>query len=138
MCTIIPLVKNMKCEVCKRGVASLYRYVAVFGRQVPICTACFQNLTATQKNSFAKKHSGVALDGLLKAMMNFQTIDEVLYEGDGKGRGVVCSNCGFEFEEYFQKGRLGCVKCYDVFHPQVKSVVYKIHGCVRHNGSRPT
>lgn len=128
----------MKCEVCKKSIASLYRYVAAYGKQVPICTSCFQNTMAARKNNFADNHSMLTLDGLAKALMDFQPIDNYFHEGDSKSRGMVCSNCGFEIEEYYQRGRLGCVKCYDVFHSQVKSVVYKIHGCVRHNGSRPT
>jgi protein arginine kinase activator len=129
----------MRCEVCKKGNASLYRYIAAFAKQVPVCTVCFQKSTAVHKNSFSDVCSVGLLDGLAKALMNFQPTHENFSESDTKkSRGAVCSNCGFEFEEYFEKGRLGCVKCYDVFHSQIRSVVYKIHGCVRHNGSRQT
>jgi len=109
----------------------------MYDKQVPICTACFQNATASRKSDFSENHSGIMLDGLAKALMNFQPVDKYYAAADTKSSGVVCSNCGFEFEEYYDRGRFGCVKCYDVFHSQIKSVVYKIHGCVRHNGSRP-
>jgi len=129
----------MKCEICKKGNATLYRYIAAFGKQVPVCAMCFQKSTTTRKSGFADVSSVGLLDGLAKALMNFQPVQEQYSESRvAKNRGAVCSNCGFEFEEYFEKGRLGCVKCYDVFHAQIRSVVYKIHGCVRHNGSRPT
>ena len=36
----------------------------------------------------------------------------------GKPR-VLCPNCGIEFAAYIQTGRLGCSKCYDVFHEQI-------------------
>jgi protein arginine kinase activator len=130
----------MKCEVCKKGTASLYRFMATFGKQVPVCVVCFQKSTVARKNSFEGAISGGLLDELTKALTNFQPTNEYFPERDvpKKSRGAVCSNCGFEFEEYFDKGRFGCVKCYDVFHAQIRSLVYKIHGCVKHNGSRQT
>jgi len=70
--------------------------------------------------------------------MNFQPINDYYSDGEGaKNRGLVCSNCGFEFAEFYETARLGCVKCYDIFHAQLRPLVYKIHGCTRHNGSRP-
>jgi len=120
----------MKCEVCKRGDASFYRYVATYGKQMPICAVCFQKVSLTGVGK-------IPLEALTKTLMNFQPITEYYAESEGKSRGVVCSNCGFEFEDYYELGRLGCVKCYDVFHARLVSVAHKIHGCVRHNGSRP-
>ena len=79
------------------------------------------------------------LDELAKVLMGFRPDDNFFDESENiKNRGAVCSNCGFEFEEYYELGRLRCVKCYDVFREQLKPLVYKIHGSVRHNGSRPT
>lgn len=101
--------------------------------------SCFQNVNAVRKSNFSDTSPDSLLDGLAKALMNFKPADEYFFESKGvNNRGMVCSNCGFEFEEYYDKGRLGCVKCYDVFHEQIRSEVYKIHGSVRHNGSRPT
>ena len=124
----------MKCEICKRGTATFYRYVAAVEKQIPICAVCFQS----QKHSFPKSQMTLGFDGLLGALMNFQPVDDFYVEGgSNKGRGCICSNCGFEFEEYYQRGGFGCIKCYDTFCEQIRPVVYKIHGCVRHNGSRP-
>ena len=120
----------MKCEVCKRAEASFYRYVASMGKQVPICAVCYQKVSLTGVGK-------VPLEILAKTLMNFQPATEFYAESEGKGRGVVCSNCGFEFEEYFEHGRLGCVKCYDVFHLRLRLVISKMHGTTRHNGSRP-
>jgi len=129
----------MKCEVCKKATATLYRYVGGFDKQVYICAPCFQNAGTIRKGNFSDARSDALLDGLAKALMKLRPAEEDYFETQSvKSRGLVCSNCGFEFEEYYDKGRFGCVKCYDVFHAQIRSVVYKIHGCVRHNGSRPT
>jgi protein arginine kinase activator len=115
--------------------------MAAFGKQVPVCVVCFQKSAVVRKSEFSDVHLNPLLEELAKALMNLQPEhDGAVYSFDSdvpKSRGVVCSNCGFEFEEYFEKGRFGCVKCYDVFHNQIKSIVYKIHGCVQHGGSRP-
>jgi len=115
--------------------------MAAFGKQVQVCAVCFQKSTlVVGKNSFTGSFSGDLLEGLAKALMNFQPQQDCFAESEvpRKSRGAVCSNCGFEFEEYFQKGRFGCVKCYDVFHSRIRSLVYKIHGCVQHDGGRKT
>jgi len=112
--------------------------MADFGKQIPVCAVCFHKSAAVRKGGFASAQSVALIEELAKALINFQPAQEHYFEGDvPKSRRAVCSNCGFEFEEYFKKGRLGCVQCYDVFHEQIRSIVYKIHGCVRHNGSRP-
>jgi protein arginine kinase activator len=128
----------MKCEICKKSDASFYRYVATVGRKVPICTACFQKTSfLSQGPVFADASPLGLVEDLTTALMNFQPITEFYESETAKGRGVVCPNCGFEFADYYKKGRLGCVNCYDVFSEQITPVVYNLHGCARHNGSRP-
>ena len=129
----------MKCEICNIGVASFYRYVAALGRKVPVCAACQQKISSPQKSNFYDDFQAAALEGFLaKVLMNFKPVHEYYSEGEGiKSRGLICSNCGFEFEEFYETGRLGCVKCYDIFRAQLRPLVYKIHGCTQHNGSRP-
>ena len=59
------------------------------------------------------------------------------FQEGNRARNLVCPNCGFEFPVYSQTGRLGCSKCYDVFAAQLLPIIDSIHGCVKHNGSRP-
>jgi len=40
------------------------------------------------------------------------------YEGQLR-KGTVCTSCGYEFKNYLETGRLGCSKCFDVFHDQI-------------------
>ena len=128
----------MKCEVCNKGTASFYRYVASLGRKVPVCVLCLQKLSAPQNMDFFDNFPVPEFEGLAKLILNSQPVREYYSEGEGvKSRGLVCSNCGFEFEEFYETGRLGCIKCYDIFHAHLRPLVYKIHGCIRHNGSRP-
>jgi len=43
----------------------------------------------------------------------------------------LCANCGFEFVNYAQSGRLGCSKCYDVFHEQILRQIQTISGGIK-------
>jgi|GEM_PF-1960351 len=117
----------MKCELCKKNQASFYYYVPILQRQAPICVACLTKFTQNLKSGI------VTFD---KAMPDLEEFD-----GDNSRSAkygiVVCTNCGFEFDDYFETGRFGCVKCYDVFHKRIEPIVKEIHGSVRHNGSRP-
>ena len=35
----------------------------------------------------------------------------------------ICPQCGYEFADYARTGVLGCSKCYDTFHDEIKSQV---------------
>ena len=112
----------MKCEICKRNTASFYKFVPQLGKQAPVCPACLNKTTGAPDTRD------------LFTVFGTQEIPEThrgLYN-------VVCPNCGFEFDDYFEMGRFGCVRCYDVFHDKIMRIVTKIHGNTHHNGSRPT
>lgn len=107
----------MRCQICEKNSASFYRAVA--GRQIPVCVAC------------VSKSVGGATAG--KVMDN-----KGVYTMERAGIGaVICPNCGFEFDDYYQTGRFGCVQCYKIFHTKIKPIVRKIHGTTRHNGGTP-
>ncbi len=48
-----------------------------------------------------------------------------------------CSNCGLTYEEFRQKGKLGCFKCYQELKVQLQPLLKKIHGLVKHKGKFP-
>ena len=89
-------------------------------KQVPVCAACVSKVLIINPPFCA---------------------DSVLFDGQFETQplkfNVVCTNCGFEFDDYFETGRFGCVRCYDVFNEKIFPIVREIHGCTHHNGSRP-
>jgi len=54
-----------------------------------------------------------------------------------KETGVACPDCGMTLMEFRQKGRLGCPKDYEVFTPQLRDLLERIHGATRHSGRIP-
>ena len=112
----------MKCEICKKNQASFYEFVPALARQAPVCVACHSRGLVYKSNIF----------DFLEETFSIQ--DQESRHTIGK---AVCPNCGFEFDDYFETGRFGCVKCYDTFHDKITQIVGEIHGCTHHNGSRP-
>jgi protein arginine kinase activator len=63
---------------------------------------------------------------------------ENLYPEGASGLGNVrCSGCGLTYSDFMQMGRLGCEVCYKDFEKQLKQVLRRIHGAVRHVGKAP-
>jgi protein arginine kinase activator len=48
-----------------------------------------------------------------------------------------CKKCNMSFEDFKQKGRLGCSECYNVFAKQLQSLLKRIHGYNQHTGKSP-
>ncbi len=48
-----------------------------------------------------------------------------------------CKKCNMSFEDFKQKGRLGCSECYNVFANQLQSLLKRIHGYNQHTGKSP-
>ena len=48
-----------------------------------------------------------------------------------------CGACGLAYTEFRSRGRLGCPQCYEVFRPQLESLLEKIHGNDKHVGKIP-
>ena len=54
-----------------------------------------------------------------------------------KEPGVTCPDCGMTLAEFRQRGRLGCPKDYEIFMPQLRDLLERIHGATRHSGRTP-
>ena len=52
--------------------------------------------------------------------------------------GKTCPRCGITYAEFRAKGRLGCPQDYEVFQPELTSLLEKIHhGGLQHTGKSP-
>ena len=45
-----------------------------------------------------------------------------------------CNTCGTDYDEFIERGLLGCENCYDVFSNKIDSLLKNIHGSNRHVG----
>lgn len=120
----------MKCQSCGMSDAT-FHIREVKDEQVTemhLCEKCavekgFRNIVVQGKNSLASQLIWMA---------------ESLYpEGAGTLGHVRCSGCGLTYSEFMQMGRLGCDVCYKDFEKQLKQVLRRIHGSIRHIGKAP-
>lgn len=120
----------MKCQSCNMTEATVH-IKEVKNDQVTelhLCEKCahdkgYRTMVAQGKSSLASQLIWMA---------------ESLYpEGAGALGNVRCSRCGLSYSEFVQMGRLGCEVCYRDFEKQLKQVLRRIHGSVRHVGKAP-
>ncbi len=58
-------------------------------------------------------------------------------EPRAESRNFTCPSCGLSFSEFKRRGRLGCANCYNAFEQELKQVIRRIHGSIRHTGKEP-
>ena len=62
---------------------------------------------------------------------------EALVSDDSDSSSAICPNCNISFNEFREKGRLGCPCCYDEFRTDLMPLLENIHEQVVHVGKRP-
>jgi protein arginine kinase activator len=45
-----------------------------------------------------------------------------------------CPSCGMTFNDFGKSGRMGCGRCYSVFHTEMTDLLRKVHGSPIHRG----
>ncbi|MBD3236086.1 MAG: hypothetical protein GF330_05240 [Candidatus Eisenbacteria bacterium] len=120
----------MKCQVC--GVADASVHVKeVQNEQVTELHLC-------QKCAREKGYHSM-LDQSKQALASqFVWMAENLFpEADAEMGQIQCAECGLKYSDLVQTGRLGCPLCYVHLEPQLKQIVRRVHGAVRHIGKAP-
>jgi len=50
---------------------------------------------------------------------------------------IRCPVCKITYDDFIERGKLGCGYCYTAFAEQLKPMLMKIHGRIRHRGREP-
>jgi protein arginine kinase activator len=61
-----------------------------------------------------------------------QTVQQQLATGPSDQ--TRCSFCQATYKDFRASGRLGCARCYSAFEPQLRDLLQRVHGSVRHAG----
>jgi protein arginine kinase activator len=63
----------------------------------------------------------------------------LLFKTLGEMEGVTgtCPGCGMSYSDFRETGRLGCARCYAAFLDELKPLIRRVHGEVRHVGKVP-
>jgi protein arginine kinase activator len=123
----------MLCQSCKENPATIHVTEVVYDETAGgqslverhLCEACAQ--AANLPHAAVVKKSVAEIWKLLQASA----------QRSRKELGLTCPDCGMTLAEFRQRGRLGCPRDYDVFMPQLRDLLERIHGATRHSGRVP-
>lgn len=118
----------MMCEECKTAPASVLVVSEINGEKQArrLCPSCAQRYQKALQASFGMNFGmNDLLSGLLETVKQAPTSP------------VACESCGITYAQFREGGMLGCAQCYDVFRPQLKPLLQRIHGGTTHSGKLP-
>ncbi len=120
----------MKCQSCQVAEATIHVKEVKNDKitELHLCEKC-----AREKGFHSMVEKGkLSIAGQLVWMA------ENLYpEGAPKVGTVQCSQCGLKYSDFLKTGRLGCPICYEDFGAQLRPILRRVHGSVRHVGKAP-
>lgn len=117
----------MICDVCHKNNATVHLTEIINDKVVEmhICQFCAQ-VKADELN----KHLNIS--GFLGSLA------DMVGDWPRQRRLLKCPACGFSYEDFKKKGRLGCGKCYETFRQAILPLLKKIHSATTHTGKTPT
>jgi len=116
----------MVCDACHKNNATVHLTEIINDKVVEmhICQVCAQ-----AKTDELNKHLNIS--GFLGSFA------DIVGDRPQGRRLLKCSSCGFCYEDFKKKGRLGCGKCYETFRRLLLPLLKKIHSSVTHTGKTP-
>jgi protein arginine kinase activator len=118
-----------KCQSCGKAAAKYHfkKWENNVETDISLCETCAEAKGLTPAG---KKKAGLA-----------ETLGDMLEGMEGVGEGAVgsvqCRVCGLLYSTFRQTGRLGCPQCYVAFEKQLRPILRRVHGAVRHTGKAP-
>lgn len=117
------------CTACQKAIATVFvmdlSEGAVTGSQ-HVCAACAEQLGIASGKP--PKFSAEILEDLLGGLKGQRSRPR---------RAEACPGCGMTPEEFRQKGRLGCPRCYEAFRTELMPLLQRIHEAQTHRGRLP-
>lgn len=120
----------MVCQVCQKSPAAVHFTEIVNGKmsELHLCEACAQDKGVQPTQGKGKFWISDLIAGM---------IDETAVGDQERIGHIQCPGCGLLYSTFKETGRLGCPGCYDSFRAQLKPVLRRIHGAIRHVGKSP-
>ncbi len=118
----------MKCQSCSNPATFHTTTIEKSGqkRTIHLCQACAEQM------QLMSKQQELNLPVIVQKLIG-QFVDPV---SDELAR-LTCPECGIQFMEFRQQGRLGCPHDYAVFRAGLEPLLERIHRAVRHVGKSP-
>ena len=116
----------MICDRCGKREATI-KYVQIINgnkQELHLCSNCGREVGVSDFNM------PLDLSGFFGEL--FSNYDmQVL----SKKQNIVCENCGTNFEDFLNTGKLGCANCYKVFEKKLSPILKRIQGSNEYLGN---
>lgn len=118
----------MLCQKCGLKEASIYITEIVNSnvKKTYLCEDC------------AKEESGLGnvAGDLFSYLTGLINIESKLYNSPSGESTIHCPLCNSTIEDFKKRGKVGCGECYEVFEPQLKPLIKRLHGTTNHLGKK--
>ena len=117
----------MICQMCGKNEATIHLTEIVNNKMVElhICEQC-------AKDKAVELTPPIPFNDVLSGLVDFTG------QKEKKMTNVVCPKCKMTYDEFRQKGRLGCASCYDSFAKELSPLIKSVQGTSHHIGKRPS
>lgn len=124
----------MLCDVCKKNNATIHVTQIINGvkKEYNMCELC-----AKDKNYFGNGNDvnkkDIPLENVLSGLIDFINGNSYKVQKNS----ITCSNCGLTYDEFKERGLLGCSKCYEEFNSYLNPIIKRIQANTEHVGKIP-
>ena len=120
----------MMCDECGNRPATIRLMSITDGEKVTrnLCEHCLVDIKTSLPNLDLS-----GLDSILSSLL--QATKKMGTQG-APGPEISCGTCGMSYEQFQQRGLLGCMDCYTAFREQLAAVLQLIHGQTQHIGRK--
>ena len=129
----------MLCGVCKTREARIFYTEIINGekKEQYLCEECATKSTSLRlKTPFGGE--AFSLGGLLSGLFEEEQEQKPEEKIPVVSEGLTCEKCGMTYEEFKEKGSLGCASCYQSFGKVLARNIKSVQGSDIHVGKRPS
>jgi protein arginine kinase activator len=120
----------MICQRCKKNPASvtIEHVINTKKIEVSLCGECAE-----------KKGLESPVDAFPQMFGDYMSefLEKEAHDERFVGTHSKCNGCGLTWDTFQRTGQLGCEACYDAFRFELDILLRRIHGSIKHIGSRP-
>ena len=121
----------MLCQNCGKNEVN-FRYTQIVNgvkKEMTLCEDCARKLGLYNDMDFSMP---ISMSSFLGDMLG--NYEEAFLPSFSSIATSKCNTCGTDYDEFIERGLLGCENCYDVFSNKIDSLLKNIHGSNRHVG----
>lgn len=122
----------MYCDECKKNPATVHLTQMMNGKktEIHLCEECAAKKGALMFDIGSKFSIPNLLGSFFGSNYGLQGIQALTSVNS-------CPNCGMNFSDISQTGKLGCAECYSAFEQELEPILRRIHGNSKHVGKIP-